>query len=204
MSAPEKWNIEGDYFEGCNCDSMCPCLFLSDPDRGDCQLTTAWHIEKGAYGSTRLDGLNAAGIFHAPGNMVKGPKWKSALYLDQRATHQQAEALDKIFSGKVGGFPAVLAGFVGSMMGTRRLRIEFSADGKKRRLRIPDILELDVEALSGSDASKTSTITNPPLYASPGFDPIIARSNKYTYHDYGLDWDNSGKNSYYSRFSYAP
>jgi len=28
------WKIEGDYFEGCNCDSICPCIFLADPDKG--------------------------------------------------------------------------------------------------------------------------------------------------------------------------
>jgi hypothetical protein len=83
MSASEKWKVEGDYFEGCNCDSMCPCIFLADPDKGYCQLTIGWHIEKGAHGSTQLDGLNVVGIFHAPGNMVKGPKWRAALYVDQ-------------------------------------------------------------------------------------------------------------------------
>lgn len=204
MGASGKWKVEGDYFEGCNCESMCPCIFLADPDRGDCQLTIAWHIEKGDFDSTPLDGLNAVEVFHAPGNMVKGPKWKAALYFDQRATPQQAEALNMIFSGKAGGFPAIVAGFVGNMMGTRKTRIEFVVDGKKRRLYVPDVLELDAEGLSGSDAGKVSTITNPALYAAPGFDPVIARSNKYTFRDHGMSWDNSGKNSFYSRFSYAP
>jgi len=59
-----SWKIEGDYFEACNCRSICPCIFMGDPDNGDCQLTIAWHIQKGQYGQTRLDGLNAAGVFH--------------------------------------------------------------------------------------------------------------------------------------------
>jgi hypothetical protein len=100
MSATISWKIEGDYFEGCNCQSICPCIFLADPDEGDCQLTIGWHIQKGHYGSTRLDGLNVAGIFHTPGNMVTGPKWRAALYLDDRASKEQAEALGKIFSGQ--------------------------------------------------------------------------------------------------------
>ena len=28
------WKLEGDYFEGCNCDSICPCILLQDPDKG--------------------------------------------------------------------------------------------------------------------------------------------------------------------------
>jgi hypothetical protein len=98
----------------------------------------------------------------------------------------------------------VVAGFVGDMMGVSKSRIDFSVDGRKRHLSILDVLELDAEGLSGGDASKESTVTNPALYASPGFDPIIARSSKYTYHDHSLNWDNSGKNSFYSRFNYAP
>ena len=56
---------------------------MGEPDNGDCQLTIAWHIQKGQYGQTRLDGLNAVGVFHTPGNMFTGPKWKAAIYLDE-------------------------------------------------------------------------------------------------------------------------
>jgi hypothetical protein len=47
-AANTKWNLEGDYFEGCNCDSICPCIFKADPDEGFCNLTAAWHIQKGS------------------------------------------------------------------------------------------------------------------------------------------------------------
>lgn len=40
------WKLEGDYFEGCNCDSICPCIFLQDPDKGFCNAVVAWHIKK--------------------------------------------------------------------------------------------------------------------------------------------------------------
>ena len=68
----QTWRLEGDYFEACSCDSTCPCIFLADPDEGDCQLTLAWHVRRGHFGSTSLDGLNVAGVFHTPGNMVTG------------------------------------------------------------------------------------------------------------------------------------
>ena len=70
------WKLQGDYFEGCNCDSICPCIFLLDPDKGYCNATVAWHIEKGHYAQTQLDGLNAVAVFVAPGNMFTGPKMK--------------------------------------------------------------------------------------------------------------------------------
>jgi len=197
------WKVEGDYFEACNCDSICPCIILADPDQGDCRLVIGWHVANGHLGSTNLDGLNVVAIFHVIGNMVKS-KWKAAIYLDERANKTQSEALGKIFSGQIGGFPAVIASFVGEVLGMKSTRIEFVAEGKKRRLTVPRILEVEAESVSGGKADQESKVTNPPLYASPGFDPVIARSTKYTYHDHNLEWDNSGKNAFHSKFSYAP
>jgi len=66
--------IEGDYFEGCNCDTVCACIFLGDPDECDCHLTCTWHIQKGDYENISLDNLNAVATFNSPGNMATGPK----------------------------------------------------------------------------------------------------------------------------------
>src|SRR5581483_6706163 len=108
-----SWKIAGDYFEACNCRSTCPCIFLADPSEGDCRLALAWHIEEGYHGGLRLDGLNVVGIFYTPGNMVTGPKWRAALYLDERANAEQAEALVGIYSGRAGGFWANIAPLIG-------------------------------------------------------------------------------------------
>jgi len=203
MTAIQSWKVEGDYFEACNCESTCPCIFLADPSQGDCELTIAWHVEKGHYGPTRLDGLNVAGIFYTPGNMVTGPKWRAALYLDERATREQAEALGNIFSGQAGGFLANVAALIGEVMGVRAAPIQFEADGKQRRLHIPSALDLEVEGTVGGDPNREALVVNPALYGAAGFDPIIARSTKYTFKDHGLEWDNSGKNAFYSRFAYT-
>jgi hypothetical protein len=48
-SLPSFWKIEGDYFEGCNCDVICPCIFMADPDEGFCDVIPAWHINRGTF-----------------------------------------------------------------------------------------------------------------------------------------------------------
>jgi len=85
-----EWKLEGDYFEACNCDIVCPCVFLGNPDEGKCDVILAWHIQKGHFGSTSLNGLSVVAVFHTPGNMFTGPKWKAALYLDEKASGDQA------------------------------------------------------------------------------------------------------------------
>jgi hypothetical protein len=198
-----NWRLEGDYFEGCNCKSICPCLFKLDPTEGECKVVVAWHVEKGHFDDDiSLDNLNVVYAVYTPGNMFTGPKWKLALYLDDRASQQQKDALTKIFSGQVGGFFGAAANLIGKVMGIKSVPIEFTTEGKKRKVEIPASLEMEIEGMSGSDAKEESVLVNPGFTIAPGYDPIIARSTKHTYNDHGLEWDNTGRNGFYSRFRY--
>jgi hypothetical protein len=198
------WKLEGDYFEACNCDVVCPCLFLGNPDKGECNVTVAWHITKGHYHGVPLDGLNVAAVFHTPGNMFTGPKWKAALYLDERANKEQSDALGKIFSGQAGGFFGVVAGLIGEIAGVRSVPIKFEVAGKKRSLHIPSAIDIAIEGIEGADKNQESTIVNAPMLVAPGFPAVIATSTKNSYTDHGMHWDNSGKNGLYSKFAYSP
>ena len=200
----KNWELKGDYFEACNCDTVCPCVFLGDPDQGECDVTIAWHISNGHFDDISLDGLNVVAVFHTPGNMFTGPKWKAALYLDERATNEQADALGKIYSGKSGGFFGVVAGLIGELVGVRSVPINFEMDGKRRTLRIPSAIDLTIEGMEGADKSKDVTVSNTPMHVAPGFPAVVAKSTKYSYNDHGMEWNNSGKNGFYSRFAYTP
>ncbi len=177
---------------------------MGDPDKGDCQLTIAWHIQKGQYGQTKLDGLNVAGVFHTPGNMFTGPKWKAALYLDEHANSEQADALGKIFSGQAGGFLATVGSLIGEVLGVRPAPIQFGVDGKRRWLRIPNSLELEIEGMAGSDSLLGIAYNQSSDSRGSWLRSCDITFNQYTYDDHGLEWDNSGKNAFYSKFSYTP
>ena len=99
-----SWKLEGDYFEGCNCDTVCPCIFLADPDEGDCHVTCAWHIQKGNYENITLDNLNAVAMFNSPGNMITGPKWKRHCPLTITRHQNRQTHLQRSYSGQAGGF----------------------------------------------------------------------------------------------------
>jgi hypothetical protein len=203
-TASSSWKLEGDYFEGCNCDVICPCIFKGDPDEGNCNLTSAWHIQNGNYDKINVDKLNVVCLFHTPGNMLTGPKWKAALYIDERATKEQADSLTKIFSGQEGGIFAILAtNFIGELLGVKSASIEFGIDGKRRWLHIEDSMELGIEGVIGGDENQESRIVNQAFSAVPGSDLVVARTTKYRYDDYGMKWDNSGKNGFYCKFRYS-
>ena len=199
-----SWKLQGDYFEGCNCDVICPCIFKGDPDEGYCNLTAAWHIQNGNYDKINVDDLNIAALFHTPGNMATGPIWKAALYIDERATKEQSDSLIKIFSGQAGGFFHIFAtNFIGEVLGVKSVPIEFGIDGKRRSLHIRDSMELEIEGVIGGDENQESRIVNQAFSAVPGSDLVVARTTKYRYDDHGMKWDNSGKNGFYCKFRYS-
>lgn len=199
-----KWKIEGDYFEGCNCDSICPCIFKGDPDEGYCNITAAWHIQKGTFdNNVNLDGLNVVALFHTQGNMITGPKWSAVLYVDDRASKEQNDSLVKIYSGQAGGFFAALTNLIGKMIGVKSIPIEFGIDGKHRLLQINNLLNLQISGTEGADPNQESVIMNPAFSAVPGSNLVIAQSSKYSYNDHGMQWDISGKNGFYCKFKYS-
>ena len=90
------------------------------------------------------------------------------------------------------------------MLGVKSVPIEFGVDGKRRWLRIKDLLQLQIEGIAGADPNQESLIVNPAFSAVPGSNLVVALSNKYAYNDHGMQWDNSGKNAFYCKFSYTP
>ena len=194
------WKLTGTYFETCNCETACPCVFLSPPTEGDCTVLIAWHIDEGRYGDTALDGLNVALVVYAPGTMVE-TKWKAGAYFDDRATDKQAEALHAIFGGKAGGHPEVLASFIGELVGAKNAKIRYAQDGKRGSLTIGDVLEAEIEAMEGQ-GGQPITIANHPLCIAPGVPATVGRSKGFRVKDFGFDVTVSGRNGFLSDFAY--
>jgi hypothetical protein len=196
----ESWKVDGLYMEACNCKSACPCVFLSPPTEGECTALVAWHIDKGNYGDLKLDTLNVAAAIHSPGTMAES-KWRVALYLDDRATEDQKDALLKIFSGQAGGHPKVLADQIGEVLGIKTVPLEFHSEGKQHSLRIGNIGRADTQTVAGQNDAEV-LISNPPLAVATGYPSVCDKSTEVTYQDYGYDWTISERNGFHSRFTY--
>ena len=194
------WSLKGTYFESCNCDAACPCIFLSPPTDGECTVLVGWHIEDGSDGNVSLSGLNVALAVHCPGHMATN-KWTAAVYVDQRASKEQNESLLKIFGGQAGGHPARLASHIGNIVGVRSTPIEYTASGKKRSLKIPEIADVEIDGFSGQGDGPI-TVSGHPLCIAPGFPVTLAKSAKLKYSDHGMAWNLSEKNGLFSPFAY--
>ena len=74
-------------------------MFLSPPTEGDCTAVIGWHIEDGVHDGVDIGGLNVALAVYSGGHMAT-TAWRAAVYLDDRASEQQAEALAATFFGR--------------------------------------------------------------------------------------------------------
>jgi hypothetical protein len=194
------WHIKGTYFEACNCTVACPCVMLSAPTEGECRALIAWHVDEGKDDGVDLGGLNVAMAVHSPGHMLQ-TKWSAALYLDERASAAQKDALTRIFAGQAGGHPEVLASFVDKVLGVASVRIDYHAAGKRCSLSIPGIAAAEIEALEGQGGGDV-TISGHPLCVAPGEPAVVAKSQRLDYTDHQQTWRVSERNGFYSRFAY--
>lgn len=201
-----RWQITGDYFENCNCDVVCPCLLspnqplTSRPTAGACEVAFGFHIDRGSYGAATLDGLNVAMIARTPGPMAQG-NWSVALYLDERADEQQYQALQAIFTGAVGGPLSALAPLISTVLGVKALPITFRKEGKRRSVEIPSVMQLSVHPLPSMDPDKEIWAVNAHPFASEV--AMAIGDEKSTWTDYGMHWDNSGKNGHYAAINWS-
>ncbi|MEO6828126.1 MAG: DUF1326 domain-containing protein [Microbacteriaceae bacterium] len=195
-----SWNVTGSYFESCNCESACPCVFLSAPTTGECTALVGWHIDAGEHDGLRLNGLNVALAVHSPGHMAKTP-WQVALYLDESATQEQQGALGAIFSGAAGGHPAVLASHIGEVLGVAVAPITFDGTGASRAMRVGEIVDVKITAMAGQGGEQV-TIANHPLAVAPGQELVAARADHLRYTDHGYEWELSETNGFFSPFAY--
>jgi hypothetical protein len=115
-------------------------------------------------------GLTYAILLHLPGNVLQG-NWRVVLYIDDKATNAQHEALLKALTGKLGGPLADIAQLVGEVAGVERAAMTFEFAQGNGRLRVGPAIEANMEYLRGATGQPMTmhdtvftTIPGSPVY----------------------------------------
>ena len=198
----ENWRIDGEYFESCNCELLCPCLLShaqARPTEGHCDVVLGIHIKRGNYGKVDISGLNAVQALMTPGAMSKG-NGTLAVYVDSRANEAQRGALEAIFTGAAGGPPSLFGPMISTRLPTKTAPIEFKSDGKTWRLSIPGITDVTVEGVTGA-ANQNVWLDNVGHPFSRRLAAAKATSSHYK--DHSLAFDNSGRNGHFSAINWS-
>lgn len=192
--------VQGDYLEACSCAVSCPCVFLAPATEEACDLFIAWRIDRGEKDGVDLAGLNAALAVHTPKQMTDG-NWRVALYLDDRASSEQQEALAAIFSGQAGGHMANVAPLIAEVTGVEAVPIQFESSNGKGSVRVGDVLTMRAEQSVGMDGQNPSVITNPPFGAVP--QPVRQGRSVEVRYDGAWTFSTQGRNAFFTEFTYS-
>src|SRR6478752_859718 len=131
------YHLEGRLLEVCNCRVLCPCWIGEDPDYGTCDTIIAWHFDKGTINGVDVSDRTIALIAHVPGNILQG-NWRAAVYLDDRVTPAQEQAILDVYTGKLGGPVGDLVKLVGEVVSVEKVPISFTVEGGKGHLEVGD------------------------------------------------------------------
>jgi hypothetical protein len=150
------WKISGTYVANCSCNLVCPCPVDGPPTSpdGQCHGFGVFQIADGSLDDTDLSGVNVALVNLFPKNLSAGG-WKLGIVVDEGASDEQANAIERIFKGEEGGPFEEFAGLTDEWLGMERASVTF-ADGDKPSGSIGDN-NYTFEPLEGPPGSGTQT-----------------------------------------------
>jgi hypothetical protein len=209
MARP-TWYAKGDWFDVCSCDVPCPCTFAQAPTRNHCEGILAWHVREGRFGDVVLDGLNVMAISEFDGNIWAGAKATFGVFIDSRADEKQRQALQTIFGGQAGGWPANLMASIAEIRGVEVAPIEFEVAGDLAHWRaaIPGKVEARAEALTGPTTlpgKRVQVHNSPGCETGPGASHIATwgKSSVDEVDVFGWKWNRVGQSSKHIPFAWT-
>ena len=201
-----KWHIEGQYFETCNCEYLCPCIFTNSegmPTEGNCDFAISMRIDKGEKDGVSLDGVAYILLMRSPGVMAEGD-FTGGLIIDEKATEAQVEAITAIMSGDVGGPMADMAPLVAEFKGIEKRPIEFKQDGMHYSVKAGELVD------HAGDGVPSPVVEGEVLHIEFADHPVnhrlaLAKAHHSSFNAFGIEWqDSSGtRNAHFAPFSWA-
>jgi len=162
------WQVAGTYFEGCNCEAICPCRSVHGRPGGPstygvCYGAVSWQIQRGHSGSLDVAGRSVVLSLWYADNVRPSTPWQVVLYVDHGADEAQTEAVADIFLGRAGGTVAHLYGpSIGEVHAVRRARITLEHRTPRKRIAVVGYLRVEAEEAASSEGDVQCGI--------PGFD----------------------------------
>jgi hypothetical protein len=197
------WKLEGTYFESCSCEVVCPCTaslaFGAHYDR--CKVTLVFSVKDGEIDGTDVSGLTVAAVADAPKVMTDG-NWRLGVFMDDRASDEQAEQLSAVFGGQLGGPMEALGPLIGEDLGLERAPIEVREEGLLHSVRIGDAVDVEVEDVVpfGAESGEPARLSG--IFHPAGSELTISKATRARVNAFGIEYE--GKSGFSaSHFSWA-
>jgi len=196
------YKLEGSLLEVCDCKVLCPCWIGEDPDNGTCRGTVAHHYTSGRIDDVDVSGLTIAMLAFIPGNVLKG-NWRVAMFIDERATEAQFQALLSVYKGERGGPVAELGKLIGEVVSVERAPIKFTVRNGKGMLSVGADIHAEMEPYIGPHGEPTKLVET--IFSTiPGSPAYVSKASRYRARNakLGYDLDIQGHNAIQGHFSF--
>jgi hypothetical protein len=185
------YRVKADSVEACNCNHGCGCQFTGFPIDGKCEFIVGFLVKEGNVGQVSLSGTRAVVAAKYPKAIHDG-NGHVVLFIDDRATQEQADAFLSILSGKLGGMPwEALAGTIGKFEGPIRKPVDVQIAAERSRVSVPGSIELALKPLTDAVSGQEKEVRI--VYPKGGFfwnDAAVATTEtmRARHGDFQFEW----------------
>ncbi|HSS74822.1 MAG TPA: DUF1326 domain-containing protein [Gaiellaceae bacterium] len=199
-----SWHIEGDYFESCNCEAICPCRTVGGVPGGRstygiCMGVLSWLVREGQADGVDLGGLAAVFVIRYEDDEPGSP-WSFVVHVDERGNSEQREALASILTGKLGGDDVLRLPWVRKpseelAVRTSPIDLRFGPNGYE--LRVGSAIDLAATRRFETDQRVSCVIPGHHVAGTEYYAERVA------VHDEPFDWELAGNCAFVSTFAYS-
>lgn len=201
-SRAAPYNIQGTFYEACDCYTICPCWTGGQPDDGACTGVFAWSIEAGAINGVNVAGRQAVSVSRHAGPR-EGSRQQVLFFVDQNATPEQSKALVGALTGGYGGPLGELGQLLGDLLGVEPADIRLEDRGRRTLLSVGERAQIEGTACMGS-AGRVTTLADAQLSEVLGTPAEVGVTDRFriSIPGHGFDVDIQGRSSTRGRFAY--
>jgi len=199
-----SWRVAGTYLESCSCDAPCPCRRINGvpggrSTHGICEGALCWRIVDGEADGLDLSDLNVV-MATRYSDDEEGSPWSWILYLDDRGSAEQHQALQQIWAGRVAGeqlehFP--WAWKASNLLGVHPAQIELDHTLRRQWFKVRDVVTVRISGPYEGDETITCVI---PGHDRSGQEIVAAELNV---DDAQLRFEYAGVCGYAATFEYG-
>lgn len=184
------WSLKGSYVETCSCDLICPCSASFDHGAtyDYCRVTLGFNIKEGEIEGTDVSGLKVVAIADTPKVMTDG-NWKLGMYIDKNASDEQAEKLQQVFTGQLGGPMEGLVPLVGEIAGVERAAIEITDDGLRHSVKVGEAIDFEIEDVVPFGIETGEPIRFQGMFHPAGSNLTIAEAQRSSINAFGISYE---------------
>lgn len=196
--------VKGRLLEVCTCAAVCPCWVGEDPDGGSCDSALAWYVDEGTVRGVDVSDRGLTLSVHIPGNVLAG-NWQAIVYVDDRCSQEQQDALLAVFTGALGGPIADLAALITDVVAVERAPMTFTVVDGRGTLRVGDDVEAQLAPFQGA-TGRTTTLSETVFSTIPGSPAFPGKASVFRRNSSRLgrpDVDISGRNSVQGMFQFS-